>query len=50
MLAGVSTVGLAESTSAAAVLGAEIIAALAGLGPLIVARRQVSTDVAGLPR
>lgn len=50
MLAGVTTVGLAESTSAAAVLGAEIIAALAGLGPLIVARRQVSTEVAGLPR
>jgi 4-hydroxy-3-methylbut-2-enyl diphosphate reductase len=47
MLAGVDTVGVVESTSAPAVLGAEIIAALAGLGPLTVARRHVSTEVAG---
>lgn len=50
MLAGVTTVGVVESTSAPAVLSTEIIAALAGLGPLIVARRQVSTEVAALPR
>jgi 4-hydroxy-3-methylbut-2-en-1-yl diphosphate reductase len=49
MLTGVSTVGVVESTSAPAVLATEIIAALAGLGPLTVARRQVSTEIAGQP-
>jgi hypothetical protein len=38
-----------ESTSAPAVLSAEIIAALAGLGQLGVGRRQVSTDMTGAP-
>jgi 4-hydroxy-3-methylbut-2-en-1-yl diphosphate reductase len=47
MLAGVATIGAVESTSAPAVLAAEVIAALAGLGPLTVARRQVRTEVAG---
>lgn len=46
MLAAVDTVGVVESLSASAVLGAEIIATLAGLGPLTVARRHVSTEVA----
>jgi 4-hydroxy-3-methylbut-2-enyl diphosphate reductase len=46
MLAGVCTIGTVESTSAPAVLAAEVIAALAGLGPLSVARRQVRTEVA----
>jgi len=49
MLAGVTSVGLVESTSAPAVLGTEVIAALAGLGPLSVARRKVSTELAGTP-
>jgi 4-hydroxy-3-methylbut-2-enyl diphosphate reductase len=46
MLAGVATIGTVESVSAPAVLAAEVIAALAGLGPLNVARRQVRTEVA----
>jgi 4-hydroxy-3-methylbut-2-en-1-yl diphosphate reductase len=45
MLASATTIGTVESTSAPAVLAAEIITALAGLGPLTVARRQVSTQV-----
>ena len=45
MLAGATTIGTVESTSAPAVLAAEVITALAGLGPLTVARRQVSTQV-----
>jgi 4-hydroxy-3-methylbut-2-en-1-yl diphosphate reductase len=47
MLTGVTTIGAVESTSAPAVLAAEVIAALAGLGPLGVGRRQVSTNMAG---
>jgi 4-hydroxy-3-methylbut-2-enyl diphosphate reductase len=47
MLTGVTTIGAVESTSAPAVLAAEVIAALAGLGQLGVGRRQVSTDMAG---
>jgi 4-hydroxy-3-methylbut-2-enyl diphosphate reductase IspH len=49
MLTGVTTIGAVESTSAPAVLSAEIIAALAGLGQLGVGRRQVSTDMTGAP-
>jgi 4-hydroxy-3-methylbut-2-enyl diphosphate reductase len=44
MLASVHTIGLAESTSAAAGLAAEVLAALSGLGRLSVARRRLSTD------
>jgi 4-hydroxy-3-methylbut-2-enyl diphosphate reductase len=47
MLADVATIGLAESTSASAGLSAQVIAAIAGLGQLTVARRQVSTDLVG---
>jgi 4-hydroxy-3-methylbut-2-en-1-yl diphosphate reductase len=47
LLAAAGTVGVVESTSAPAVLGTEVIAALAGLGPLTVARRHVATEVAG---
>jgi 4-hydroxy-3-methylbut-2-en-1-yl diphosphate reductase len=47
MLAGVTTIGAVESTSAPAVLAAEVIAAVAGLGQLGVGRRQVSTNMAG---
>jgi 4-hydroxy-3-methylbut-2-enyl diphosphate reductase len=46
MLTGVTTIGTVESTSAPAVLAAEVIAALAGLGQLSVGRRQVSTEMA----
>jgi 4-hydroxy-3-methylbut-2-enyl diphosphate reductase len=50
MLSGVTTVGLAESTSARAGLAGEVTAAIGGLGPLSVARRQVSTEVPGSVR
>jgi hypothetical protein len=50
MLTGVTTVGLAESTSARAGLAGEVTAAIGGLGPLSVARRQVSTEVPGSVR
>jgi 4-hydroxy-3-methylbut-2-enyl diphosphate reductase len=43
MLAGVTSIGLTESTSAGSWLAAEVTAALAGLGPLSVVRRQVSS-------
>jgi 4-hydroxy-3-methylbut-2-enyl diphosphate reductase len=46
MLAGVITIGTAESTSAPAALVAEVIAAIGGLGQITVARRQVSTEMA----
>jgi 4-hydroxy-3-methylbut-2-enyl diphosphate reductase len=45
MLAGISDIGIAESTSARAGLAGEITAALSGLGPLSVLRRQVSTQI-----
>jgi hypothetical protein len=48
-LAGVSAVGLAESTAAAPGLAARVTEALSGLGPLSVTRRLVSTEVAGQP-
>jgi 4-hydroxy-3-methylbut-2-enyl diphosphate reductase len=44
MLASVQAIGLAESTSAAAGLAAEVVEALSGLGPLTVARRRLSTE------
>lgn len=47
MLTGVSVIGLAESTSASAGLADQLTAALSGLGPLSVVRRQVSSEVSG---
>jgi 4-hydroxy-3-methylbut-2-en-1-yl diphosphate reductase len=44
MLASVHTIGLAESTSAAPGLAAQVLAALSGLGRLTVARRRLSTE------
>ncbi|HTP15097.1 MAG TPA: 4-hydroxy-3-methylbut-2-enyl diphosphate reductase [Streptosporangiaceae bacterium] len=49
MLTGTASLGIAESTSARTGLAAEMTAALAGLGPLSVVRRQVSTTVDGQP-
>ena len=43
MLSGVTVIGLAESTSAPTALAGEVTAALSGLGPLSVVRRQVSS-------
>ena len=45
VLGGVTAIGMAESTSARSALAGQVIAALSGLGPLSVARRQVSTTV-----
>jgi 4-hydroxy-3-methylbut-2-en-1-yl diphosphate reductase len=45
MLTGVAVLGLAESTSTAAGLGGQLTAALSGLGPLSVVRRQVSSQI-----
>lgn len=47
LLSGVTAIGMAESTSAPSVLAGQVIAALSGLGPLSVVRRQVSTHVTG---
>jgi 4-hydroxy-3-methylbut-2-enyl diphosphate reductase len=44
MLAPVHTIGLAESTSAGAGLGAGVLTALSGLGRLTIARRQLTTE------
>jgi len=44
MIAGVLTIGVAESTSARAGLAANVLAALSGLGRLSVARRRLSTE------
>ncbi len=44
MLAGVQTIGLAESTSMPAALAAQVMTALSGLGRLTVARRKLSTE------
>ncbi len=49
MLSGVHTIGLAESTSAAASLAGQVTSALSGLGRLSVARRQLSTEKAAAP-
>jgi 4-hydroxy-3-methylbut-2-en-1-yl diphosphate reductase len=46
MLGSVHTIGLAESTSAAAGLAARVLDALSGLGRLTVARRRLSTETA----
>ena len=46
-LAGVTTIGLAETVSARAGLAGEITTALAGLGPLSVTQRKVSTQILG---
>jgi 4-hydroxy-3-methylbut-2-en-1-yl diphosphate reductase len=47
MLAGASTVGLAESTSARPALAGQVTEALSGLGPLSVTSRRVITEVVG---
>jgi 4-hydroxy-3-methylbut-2-enyl diphosphate reductase len=44
MLAGVLTIGVAESTSARAGLAAHVLTALSGLGRLSVVRRRLSTE------
>jgi len=44
MLASVHTIGMAESTSAAAGLATQVTAALSGLGRLTIARRQLVTE------
>jgi 4-hydroxy-3-methylbut-2-en-1-yl diphosphate reductase len=44
MLAGVHTIGVAESTSARVGLAAHVLSALSGLGRLSVARRRLSTE------
>jgi 4-hydroxy-3-methylbut-2-enyl diphosphate reductase len=44
MLAGVHTIGVAESTSARAGLAANVLSALSGLGRLSVVRRRLSTE------
>jgi 4-hydroxy-3-methylbut-2-enyl diphosphate reductase len=44
MLAGVLTIGVAESTSARAGLAAQVLTALSGLGRLSIARRRLSTE------
>jgi 4-hydroxy-3-methylbut-2-enyl diphosphate reductase len=44
MLAGVHTIGLAESTSAQAGLAPRVLTALSGLGRLSIARRRLSTE------
>ena len=49
MLTGIASLGIAESTSARAGLAAEVTAALSGLGPVSVLRRQVKTTVDGQP-
>src|SRR5260370_40097843 len=49
MLSGAYTIGMAESTSARPDLAAQVTEALAGLGPLIVTNRRVSTDVVAAP-
>jgi 4-hydroxy-3-methylbut-2-enyl diphosphate reductase len=45
MLTGVAAIGLAESTSASAALAGQLTTALAGLGPLSVVRRQVTSHI-----
>jgi 4-hydroxy-3-methylbut-2-enyl diphosphate reductase len=44
MLSSVHTIGLAESTSAGAGLGAQVVEVLSGLGRLTIARRRLSTE------
>jgi 4-hydroxy-3-methylbut-2-en-1-yl diphosphate reductase len=47
MLSGVTVIGMAESTSAPSALSGQVMAALSGLGPLSVVRRQVSSEITG---
>jgi 4-hydroxy-3-methylbut-2-enyl diphosphate reductase len=49
MLTGVSAIGLAESTSAPSALAGQVTAALSGLGPLSVVRRQVVSQITDEP-
>jgi (E)-4-hydroxy-3-methyl-but-2-enyl pyrophosphate reductase len=49
LLSGVTAIGMAESTSARSALAGQVIAALSGLGPLSVARRQVGTTITDGP-
>jgi 4-hydroxy-3-methylbut-2-en-1-yl diphosphate reductase len=49
LLSGVTAIGMAESTSAPSALAGQVIAALSGLGPLSVVRRQVSTQITDGP-
>ena len=49
MIAGTASLGIAEATSARTGLAAEVTAALAGLGPLSVVRRQITTTIDGQP-
>ena len=46
-LAGVGTIGLAETVSARPRLAGQVTTALSGLGPLSVTRRRVSTEILG---
>jgi hypothetical protein len=46
-LAGVGTIGLAETVSASPGLAGQVTTALSGLGPLSVTRRHVSTEILG---
>jgi 4-hydroxy-3-methylbut-2-enyl diphosphate reductase len=46
-LAGVGTIGLAETVSARPGLVEQVTTALSGLGPLSVIRRRVSTEIVG---
>ena len=46
-LAGVGTIGLAETVSAGPRLAGQVTMALSGLGPLSVTRRRVSTEILG---
>jgi len=46
-LAGVGTIGLAETVSARPRLAGQVTAALSGLGPLSVTRRRVATEILG---
>ncbi len=49
VLAGADAIGLAESTSASPRLAGQVTEALAGLGPLSVLRRQVTTQIVDAP-
>ncbi len=49
LLSGVTAIGMAESTSARSALAGQVIAALSGLGPLSVARREVGTTITDGP-
>jgi hypothetical protein len=46
-LAGVATIGLAETVTARPRLAGQVATALSGLGPLSVTRRNVTTEILG---